>query len=116
MIHPLLKILGILLILIVLMKITIGFVMPNFFEVKNTKEKIFEINTILDNEKKAIGKYPKELEDIIRNNPLRKGINYDFWNNEFHYVQIENGMNYILKSKGRDGILNTEDDIEMNKN
>ncbi len=47
----------------------------------------------------------------ITNNPLRKKITLDYWNNEFYYEQKENGLGYVLISKGKDGILKTEDDI-----
>ena len=78
---------------------------------KSAIEKLAEIEQILTEEKKFIGLFPKNLNEIIRNNPLRKNINLDAWGNEYYYEQRENGMSYFLKSKGKDGILNTEDDV-----
>ena len=75
-----------------------------------------EIEQILENEKSSLGIYPEKLSKIIRNNPLRKNITSDYWNNEFFYEQSENGTSYVLISKGKDGILKTEDDINGIKN
>ncbi|MDO6470943.1 hypothetical protein [Maribacter sp. 1_MG-2023] len=80
-----------------------------------TEEKIAQITTILNEEKKDLGIYPEELKIIIRNNPLRQNITLDYWKNEFHYEQLDYGLNYVLKSKGKDGILGSEDDISGKK-
>ena len=80
-----------------------------------TKNKIQEVEKILEKQKEHIGKYPLKLKDIVRNNPLRKNIIVDAWGNEFYYKQLNNGSHYELKSKGRDGILDTDDDINSKK-
>jgi len=82
----------------------------------DTTEKIAKITAILNEEKTDLGIYPEELKTIIRNNPLRQNITLDYWKNEFHYKQLDNGLNYVLKSKGSDGILGTDDDISGTKN
>ena len=82
----------------------------------DTTEKIAKIAAILNQEKTDLGTYPEELKTIIRNNPLRQNITLDYWKNEFHYEQLDNGLNYVLKSKGSDGILGTDDDISGTKN
>ena len=116
MIHPSLKFLGMFLIIMFAIKLVFGkFLFSNNGKTKTT-EKIAEIELILEKEKSSLGIYPKKLNTIIRNNPLRKSITSDYWNNEFYYEQIENGLDYILISKGKDGILKTEDDINGNKN
>jgi len=75
-------------------------------------EKIIEnVSNLLEEEKKQFGKYPSELKTIIRNNPLRKGLELDSWKTPFVYSVSENGINYILVSKGGDRKLNTKDDI-----
>ncbi|WP_371824130.1 DUF805 domain-containing protein [Lutibacter sp. A80] len=78
------------------------------------KKEIAEIIRILEIRKKELGFYPQELKEIIGNNPLRKKIDIDFWGNEYHYKLIDNGVNYILISKGKDEILGTADDIGVN--
>jgi len=82
----------------------------------NTTEKIAKITAILNEEKRDLGIYPKELKTIVRNNPLRQNITLDYWKNDFYYEQLDNGLNYVLKSKGSDGILGTDDDISGTKN
>ena len=111
LIHPVTKVFILFLIVGLVIKVTSTFIISSYFGNTKTENKIVEIETILEQEKQTLGMYPDLLLTIIRNNPLRKNITRDTWNNEFHYQQNENGNNYILISKGKDGILNTEDDI-----
>ncbi|NHN24325.1 hypothetical protein FIA58_001445 [Flavobacterium jejuense] len=84
----------------------------NYFgDDKKVQEELSKVIALLDKEKESMGFYPKELTEIIRNNPLHKNITIDLWGNAYHYKSINNGSTYILLSKGRDGILNTDDDI-----
>lgn len=112
MIHPVWALLGLILIIIVLIKFVFGFFYFSNIGDKRTLEKMEAIEKILEKERIDIGNYPKELKTIIRNNPLRKDITIDFWGNEFFYKLKENEQDYILISKGKDGILKTEDDIK----
>lgn len=77
----------------------------------NTLDKIIEIKLLLESEKKQFGYYPKELKIIIRNNPLRKNITLDGWKKEFIYTISKDSLNYELISLGKDGKLDTSDDI-----
>tara|TARA_R110002049_G_scaffold146495_2_gene309166 strand:- start:1060 stop:1530 length:471 start_codon:yes stop_codon:yes gene_type:complete len=86
------------------------FVYPDIKE-SRTKEKLTEISQILEKEKVVLGSYPKELKLIIRNNPLRKSITMDYWENEFQYELYNDGESYILFSSGKDRNPNTDDDI-----
>ncbi|AUC80782.1 hypothetical protein [Lacinutrix sp. Bg11-31] len=115
MIHPYLKLLLIFLIIILPIKLVLGYFLFTNKGESNTTEKIIKIEEILEHEKKSLGVYPKKLTAIIRNNPLRKNMTLDYWNNEFFYEQTEQGLNYILISKGKDGILKTKDDVSLNK-
>ena len=116
MIHPVWKLLGILIFVGISISFLFSFLGPNLMGEKRTKEKITRIENLLENEINSIGKYPNKLNKIIRNNPMRKNITYDYWNNEFYYKQTENGLKYTLISKGKDGILLTDDDISGNEN
>lgn len=86
------------------------FVYPDLEE-NGTTEKLTEISKILEKEKAVLGFYPKELKTIIRNNPLRKHITKDSWDNEFQYELSSDGKSYILFSLGKDRTPNTQDDI-----
>lgn len=110
MIHPVVWITLVGISLIYLFKIFVISLYPNP-QKNNTINSFKEIKVILEKQKKDLGKYPVELKDIIGINPMRKGINIDAWGNEFYYQQLDNGLRYELKSKGKDGILNTKDDI-----
>ncbi|MEO0573307.1 MAG: type II secretion system protein GspG [Bacteroidota bacterium] len=79
-----------------------------------TKNKIVEIGKILEDERSGMGKYPLTLDEIIRNNPLRKNLKIDAWGNDFHYRLLDNGLKYELISAGKDGIMNSKDDIKNN--
>ena len=116
MIHPVWKLFGIFIVFVLISKLVIGHFYFSDYGTKKTTEKIAEIELILENEKSSLGIYPEKLNIIIRNNPLRKNITSDYWDNEFFYEQIENGLGYVLVSKGKDGILKTKDDINGNKN
>lgn len=116
MIHPTLKILGLGIILFFFAKLIINYFYTSSIGENRTTTKINEIENILESGNNDLGYYPQELNEIIRNNPLRQNITTDFWGNEFYYKVIENGQNYILISKGKDGILKTVDDIESEQN
>ena len=70
-----------------------------------------QIHELLKAEKKQFSTYPKQLNTIIRNNPLRKGLELDSWKTAFVYTISEDGKNYQLISLGGDGKLGTKDDI-----
>ena len=71
-----------------------------------------QIHELLKAEKNQFNTYPKQLNTIIRNNPLHRDLTIDIWDNPFSYVVTDDGLTYSLVSKGPDGILNTEDDVE----
>ena len=71
-----------------------------------------QIHELLKVEKKQFSTYPKQLNTIIRNNPLHRNLTLDIWGNTFSYNVTKDGADYNLVSKGRDGILNTDDDVE----
>ncbi|MDN3643365.1 type II secretion system protein GspG [Lutimonas halocynthiae] len=112
LVHSLTKVVLFTLVLAVVVKLVVGGIyISNRYE-NETKRKMDEILILLEENRKYSGRYPKELKMIIRNNPLRKNITLDSWGNEFHYESLSNGLNYVLLSKGKDGELGNEDDIE----
>ena len=78
---------------------------------KKTEKIMMKVSKLLEAEKKQFGKYPLELKTIIRNNPLRKGLELDNWKTPFVYTISENRKNYQLISLGGDRKLGTKDDI-----
>ena len=78
---------------------------------KKTEKRMMKVSKLLEAEKKQFGKFPSELKTIIRNNPLRKGLELDNWKTPFLYTISEDGKNYQLISLGGDGKLGTKDDI-----
>ena len=113
MIHPVIWFTIIMFIFIAIIRIILVIFYSNIGETR-TIDKITEIETVLEQQKRDLGKYPTKLEDVIGINPLRKDINIDAWGNTFYYKQFDNGSRYELKSKGKDGVLNTRDDVFKN--
>ncbi len=96
------------------------FIATIFFPSSSNKEltlkKITKIEELLEKEKEVFGKYPKALEIIIRNNPLRENLLEDGWSNSFKYEVKEDGTDYFLVSSGSDEEFKTEDDIIITRN
>jgi len=113
-INPLIKTILISFFSILIILVFIVYLLMNGSEKKDTVEKINEIEKILENRKKDPGEYPDELKEITVNRPMRISLIKDYWGNEFHYEKTNNGENYILISKGKDGILGTSDDLNKN--
>jgi general secretion pathway protein G len=74
---------------------------------------IKNIEVALDSYRLDMGKYPKNLEDIVKNNsgkarwngPYMKSIPLDPWGNTYEYQLSgnKNGREYALLSLGADG-------------
>ena len=85
---------------------------------KYTAQKLLEVVSLLKHEKVTSGHYPEQLETIGRNNPLLKNVHKDYWGKKFYYERHVSGESYVLVSMGKDGKLDTADDIksEFEKN
>ena len=57
-------------------------------------------------------KYPKELNELIGNSPIRQGWKKDAWNREYQFEITNNGKGFLITSAGSDGKFKTEDDIK----
>ena len=77
----------------------------------DTKEKLLSISHLLVLEKEQTNTYPDEIGSIARRNPTYGDLTTDSWNNEIIYQKSENNQDFTLTSKGKDGVLGTEDDI-----
>jgi uncharacterized membrane protein YvbJ len=108
MVNPTIKILVIGLILILVYRLYLG---TNYDYREEALIKINDVKKRLEENKEYKGKYPKNLDDIKRGNPLLSKIDIDPWGNKFHYKTINDGRKFILISLGPDGKLNTNDDI-----
>ncbi|MFH1771787.1 MAG: type II secretion system major pseudopilin GspG [Candidatus Omnitrophota bacterium] len=77
------------------------------------------IPSALDLYEMDVGEYPEKLEDLISNpgteawdGPYLRKVPKDPWKSDYHYSREgEHGLDYDLASKGRDGVLGSEDDI-----
>ena len=57
------------------------------------------------------GEYPESIEKLIGNRPLRKDWETDFWGHPYRYEIIVSTNVFILVSAGKDGIMDTDDDL-----
>ncbi len=111
--HPMTKPLIIVFPIFIIFFALISYFNFNNKPLENTSSKIAKIQTLLSSEKKQFGFYPKELKNIIRNNPLHKNITKDSWGNDFIYKISKDSLNYQLVSMGKDQKPNTSDDIKV---
>ena len=81
-------------------------------EIEKNLKIIEQVQITLEMEKINNRVYAKTLIELKENNPLMKTPIKDYWGNEFFYQQKENGKDYILISKGKDGIISTIDDMQ----
>ena len=79
------------------------------------------IPTALDLYEMDVGAYPEKLEDLLTEPPESEGwdgpylkkIPEDPWGRPYYYKSPgEHSMDYDLASSGRDGVLDTEDDVK----
>ncbi len=102
---------------VVVVFIIILFVLKvRYHDPAKAKEALSDIEELLAAEYTYSGVYPEKLTAVIRNNPLRANIHIDFWDNEYFYEPLNGGKGYLLICKGKDGVLNTEDDLKRAQN
>ena len=77
-----------------------------------TKKEIHEMSKRMENWNEKLGKYPKELNELIGNSPIRQGWKKDAWNREYQFEITNNGKGFLITSAGSDGKFKTEDDIK----
>jgi hypothetical protein len=100
--------------IIIILSTVAFFVSRQYMKRKNTINESEEIIAALNVYKLQTHAYPSHLDDIIGQNPIRKGWKKDSWGNYYIY-QVNNRKNsFTLISKGQDGLLNTTDDIKNN--
>ena len=78
---------------------------------EKTKKELIEITDWTEKWKMKYGHYPTELNEMIGSNPMRQDWKKDAWDRPYKYTQVNEGMNFSIKSAGKDGKFETEDDI-----
>jgi hypothetical protein len=78
-----------------------------------TKSELSEIKQAILIFKQQEGRLPKNLEEIIGDNPIKKSWIKDEWNRPYHYVILDTVSQFYLHSLGNDGVPKTEDDIYL---
>ncbi|WP_164731586.1 type II secretion system protein GspG [Flagellimonas beolgyonensis] len=81
---------------------------------KKTKREIAEITERMEKWKEKFGSYPRDLNELIGNNPLRQKWKMDSWNRPYQYAVTEDGKGFLIVSAGSDGKFETKDDIKSN--
>ena len=83
---------------------------------RDTKDTLLSITYLLHQDKVQNDVYPENIIELSRKNPIHGDLTIDAWKQEIIYQKAENGKAYLLTSKGKDGILDTVDDITMSSN
>ncbi len=88
----------------------------NYFKKKYTIRDCTEIIAALESYKKDNKPYPRSLDSLIGNNPIRAEWKKDRWNTSYKYYTTNNDRSYTLTSAGKDKIFNSNDDIIYKSN
>ncbi|WP_298520466.1 hypothetical protein [uncultured Kordia sp.] len=80
---------------------------------RDTKDTLRSLSYLLHQDKEHNGVYPENISELSRKNPIYGDMTIDSWQQGIMYQKTENGTSYTLVSIGKDGILNTADDITM---
>lgn len=79
---------------------------------QHTEEKLFSLAIDLYFEKEDTNEYPYDINCFV--NTSNNNALIDGWGNALIYDRLDNGKEYLLLSKGKDGVLFTDDDISRN--
>jgi hypothetical protein len=101
---------------VVILSIGITLLGTSVFNEKDTEKKCLQVVEYLNKYKSHSNNFPADLEKMTGNSPLRREWINDGWGNPLVYSVTENGNNFLLQSKGKDGKENTADDLKFNKN
>ncbi len=88
----------------------------SYFKEKYTIRDCAEITAVLESYKKEDKPYPRSLDSLIGNNPMRAEWKKDRWNTSYKYYTTNNDSSYTLTSAGKDKIFNSKDDIIYKSN
>ncbi|MTI39439.1 type II secretion system protein GspG [Fulvivirga lutimaris] len=81
----------------------------DYFKTQNTIHRLDEIKTAIEKYESQTGAYPRTIDQLIGSRPLRKDWGFDAWGNPIVYTILD--KSFELLSAGKDGKVNTEDDI-----
>jgi hypothetical protein len=103
--------------ILVVVIISVGLSMLGYsaFNETETEKKCMNTVEYLNKYKSHANNFPPDLEKMTGNSPVRREWIKDGWGNPLVYSVTENGNNFLLLSKGKDGKGNTEDDLKYNK-
>jgi hypothetical protein len=100
---------------VVVTSIGITLLGSSVFAEKDTEKKCLHVVEYLNKYKSHSNSFPTDLEKMTGNSPVRREWIKDGWGNPLIYTVTENGNNFLLISKGKDGKENTGDDLKFNK-
>lgn len=79
---------------------------------QKTKKELSEMSEWIEKCNEKFGEYPKDLNEVIGNNPMRQHWDNDAWSRPYKYATLKDGKEFLLISAGPDGQFETEDDIK----
>lgn len=87
----------------------------SYWQRRHTQTEIGQISLALERYKNELKGYPEKLGVLIGNNPLNRDWENDGWGNNYSYEVASDKQKFSLISKGKDGILHTNDDMIAKK-
>lgn len=85
----------------------------SFIYPDKTKKEISLIGNWIIKWNDKFGNYPKSLYEAIGNNPMKKEWLKDAWDRDYEYLVSDRENSFLLRSAGKDGQFETEDDISF---
>lgn len=82
---------------------------------RRTNSRLYLNALLLAYELEDTNEYPFDLECFKDNRFDVKKVSVDSWGNAFFYESFNDGKDYVLFSKGKDGIPFTDDDVHHEK-
>ncbi|GAA3596610.1 type II secretion system protein GspG [Flavivirga amylovorans] len=79
---------------------------------KRTKKEISQISDRIEKWNEKFEQYPKEIDELIGNDPMKQSWIKDAWGRPYNYVIKGNEKGFLIISAGYDGQFETEDDIK----
>ena len=92
--------------------VSIGFGENGRAAIETAQAQLMDIEVAIDEHFATQGKLPQNLGDLIDDDALATKDTLDPWGHTYRYrVSSDAPRSYALCSRGRDGVIDTEDDI-----
>lgn len=85
-----------------------------YFKERNTTQQLEKLSALVVKHQQTKRVLPLSLEEVIANDPLKRNLTVDSWDNVVRYRPNLTAHRFTLSSAGKDQKLNTSDDVILN--